>query len=75
MYIKIENCESRTERIIDYPGSIGTFLALHSFGIYDVIILKSGSAWAFVDRFKGHVVTIISKPGRREIAKFLKGEN
>lgn len=75
MYIKIENCENHTERIIDYPGSIRTFLALHSFGIYETIILKPGSAWAFVDRFAGHVTTIITKPGKREIAKFLKGEN
>ena len=75
MYIKIENCENHTERIIDYPGNIRTFLALHSFGIYETIILKPGTAWAFVDRFAGHVVTIITKPGKREIAKFLKGEN
>jgi hypothetical protein len=72
MYIKIENCENHTERIIDYPGNIRTFLALHSFGIYEPIILKPGAAWALVDRFAGHVVTIITKPGKREIAKYLK---
>lgn len=74
MYIKIENCENHTERIINYPGSIKTFLALHSFGIYKTIILKPGAAWAFIDQFTGHVVTIISKPGKREITKFLKEE-
>lgn len=74
MYIKIENHAENTTRIIDYPGSMSLFIAAHSFGIFNVIKIKPG-VYSFMDRFTGEIIDTISKPGKREITKFLKGEN
>jgi hypothetical protein len=72
MYIKIENHQENTIRIIDYPADISTFLWAHSFGIYSIIKVKPGT-YQFMDRFTGEIVNTISKPGKREITAFLKG--
>lgn len=74
MYIKIENHENNTTRIIDYPGDMSIFLAAHSFGIYSIIKIKPG-VYSFMDRFTREIIETVSKPGKREISKFLKGEN
>lgn len=74
MYIKIENHRENTARIIDYPADLKTFLWAHSFGIYSIIKVKPG-VYSFMDRFTGEIVDTISKPGKREIAAFLKGVN
>lgn len=73
MYIKIVNHQENTARIIDYPGDLKTFLWAHSFGIFNIIKEKPG-IYSFMDRFTGEIVDTISKPGKREITKFLKGE-
>ena len=73
MHIKIENHAENTTRIIDYPADIRTFLAAHSFGVYNVARVKTG-VYAFYDRFTGELATTVSKPGKREIAAFLKGD-
>jgi hypothetical protein len=74
MYIKIENHAENTTKIIDYPGDMSLFIAAHSFGIFNVIKIKPG-VYSFMDRFTGEIIDTISKPGKREISKFLKGEN
>lgn len=74
MYIKIENHQENTTRIIDYPADMKTFLALHSFGIFSVARAKTG-VYYMVDRFTGEIVSTISKPGKREISAYLKGGN
>lgn len=73
MYIKIENHQKNTTRIINYPGDLNMFLWAHSFGIFNIIKEKPG-VYSFIDRFTGEIIDTISKPGKREIAKFLKGE-
>jgi hypothetical protein len=72
MYIKLENHAENTTRIIDYPGDMSLFIAAHSFGIFNVIKIKPG-VYSFMDRFTGEIIDTISKPGKREIAAFLKG--
>ena len=74
MYLKIENHQKNTTRIIDYPGDMSIFLAAHSFGIFSIIKVKPGT-YSFMDRFTGEIVETVSKPGKREIAAFNKGEN
>ena len=74
MYIKIQDHEKNTTRIIDYPGDMSIFLAAHSFGIYSIIKVKTG-VYQFMDRFSKEIVSTISKPGKREISAYLKGEN
>ena len=74
MYIKIENHEKNTTRIIDYPGDMSIFLAAHSFGIYSIIKVKPG-VYQFMDRFSKEIIETVSKPGKREIAAYNKGEN
>ena len=74
MYLKIENCQTRDIRIIDYPGNVRLFLSLHSMGIFQPIIISSGKAWGLIDRFTGEIHTLITKPSKKEIAKFKKGE-
>lgn len=71
MYIKIENHQENTTRIIDYPGDMSTFLWVHSFGIYNIIKVKTG-VYQFMDRFNKEISSTISKPGKREIAAFLR---
>jgi hypothetical protein len=73
MYIKIENHAENTTKIIDYPGDMSLFIAAHSFGVFNVIKIKPG-VYSFMDRFTGEIIDTISKPGKREITKFLKGE-
>jgi hypothetical protein len=73
MYIKIENHAENTTRIIDYPGNMSLFIAAHSFGIFNVIKIKPG-VYSFMDRFTGEIIDTISKPGKREISAFLKGD-
>lgn len=75
MYIKIENCADHNTRIIDYPGNIRLFLSLHSMGIFQPIILVSGKSWGMIDRFTGEIHTIISKPSKKEITEYNRGEN
>jgi hypothetical protein len=72
MYIKIENHQKNNVRIIDYPGDMSLFIAAHSFGIFNVIKIKPG-VYSFMDRFTGEIIDTISKPGKREIAKYLNG--
>ena len=72
MYLKIENHQENTTRIIDYPGDMSTFLWAHSFCIYSIIKVKPGT-YSFVDRFTGEITTTVSKPGKREIAAYNKG--
>lgn len=74
MYIKIVNHQNNTSRIIDYPGDMSIFLAAHSFGIFSIIKEKPG-VYSFMDRFTGEIVETVSKPGKREINAFIKGEN
>jgi hypothetical protein len=69
MYLKIENHAENTTRIIDYPADMGTFLAAHAFGIFNVARIKTG-VYAFYDRFTGELFKTISKPGKREIAAY-----
>jgi hypothetical protein len=71
MYIKIENHAENTTKIIDYPGDMSLFIATHSFGVFNVIKIKPG-VYSFMDRFTGEIIDTISKPGKREISKFLK---
>jgi hypothetical protein len=73
MYIKIENHAENTTKIIDYPGDMSLFIAAHSFGVFNVIKIKPG-VYSFMDRFTGEIIDTISKPGKREITKFLKGD-
>ena len=75
MYLKIENCRDRSTRIIDYPGNIRLFLSLHSMGIFQPIIISSGKAWGLIDRFTGEIHTLITKPSKKEITEYKKGEN
>ena len=70
MYLKIENCADRSERIIDYPGNVRLFLSLHSMGIFQPVIISSGKAWGLVDRFTGEIHTLITKPSKKEIAAY-----
>ena len=72
MYVKIENHQENTTRIIDYPGDMSIFLWAHTFGIYSIIKVKPG-VYQFMDRFSKEISHTISKPGKREIAAFLKG--
>lgn len=72
MYLKIENHEKNTTRIIDYPGDMSIFLAAHSFGIFNIIKIKPG-VYSFMDRFTGEIIETVSKPSKREIAAFLNG--
>ena len=74
MYIKIENHQENTTRIIDYPGDMSLFLAAHSFGIFSIIKVKPG-VYQFMDRFSKEIIETVSKPGKREIKAFLQGEN
>lgn len=69
MYIKIENHEKNTVRIIDYPGNMSTFIAAHNFGIFQIIKTTPG-VYCFVDRFTGEIIETVSKPGKREIATY-----
>ena len=72
MYIKIENHQENTVRIIDYPGDMSIFLAAHSFGIFSIIKVKPG-VYQFMDRFSKEIIETVSKPGKREIKAFLQG--
>ena len=74
MYIKIENHAENTTRIIDYPGDMSTFLWAHSFGIFNIIKVKTG-VYQFRDRFSKEIIDTVSKPGKREIAAYNKGVN
>lgn len=74
MYIKIENHQENTTRIIDYPGDMSTFLWVHSMGIFSIIKVKPG-VYQFMDRFSKEIFSTISKPGKREITAYYKGEN
>ena len=74
MYIKIENHQENTVRIIDYPGDMSTFLWVHSMGIFSIIKVKSG-VYQFMDRVNKEIFSTISKPGKREIAAYYKEEN
>ena len=71
MYIKIENHENNTVKIIDYPANLETFLWAHSFGIFNIIKVKTG-VYQFMDRFSKEIVQTISKPGKREITAYFK---
>lgn len=71
MYIKIENHENNTVKIIDYPADMSTFLYAHSFGIFSIIKVKTG-VYQFMDRFSKEIVQTISKPGKREITAYFK---
>lgn len=74
MYIKIENHQENTTRIIDYPADMSTFLWAHSMGIFNIIKVKPG-VYQFMDRFSKEIINTISKPGKREIKAFLQGVN
>lgn len=72
MYIKIENHAENSVKIIDYPGDMKTFLWAHSFGVFNIAKIKTGT-YQFIDRFSGDVFQTVSKPGKREIAAYEKG--
>jgi hypothetical protein len=69
MYIKIENHNDDTTRVIDYPGDMTTFLWAHSLGLYNIVKIKAGS-YQLVSRFDGAPFITVSKPGKREIAAY-----
>lgn len=75
MYLKIENCQDRSTRIIDYPGNVRLFLSLHSMGIFQPVIITPGKAWALIDRFNGEINTLITRPSKKEIAAYNKEVN
>lgn len=75
MYLKIENLQDRTIRIIDYPGNMRLFAAVHSMGIYQPVLIGTGNAVGMVDRFTGEIHTLITKPSKKEITEFKKGVN
>jgi hypothetical protein len=72
MYIKIESHLQNTTRIIDYPGDMSLFLAVHSFGVFNIAKIKTG-VYCFYDRFTGELIETVSKPGKREIAALQRG--
>jgi hypothetical protein len=72
MYIKIENHQKNNVRIIEYPGDMSLFIAAHCFGVFNVAKIKPG-VYCFYDRFTGEIIDTISKPGKREITKYLNG--
>lgn len=62
MYIKIENHNENTSRVIDYPGSITLFIALHygAWGFYKV--LKAGANhYKIIDKFSGEHLHTVTK--------------
>jgi hypothetical protein len=67
MYLKIENHSENTVTVTDYPGSMKTFLWAHSFGVFNVVKVKTG-VYQFIDRFSGDVFMTVSQMGKREIA-------
>lgn len=73
MYIKIENHADNTTRIIDYPGDMTMFVWAHKFGMFDAVKVRR-DVYALTDRVTGEIFRTVSKPGKREIAAFEKGE-
>lgn len=73
MYLKIENCRDSNIRIIDYPGTMRFFAAVHCMGIFDPVTLVKNKSIGLVDRFTGEIHTIISKPSKKEICNYLMG--
>lgn len=73
MYIKIENHQENTVKIIDYPGDMKTFLWAHSFGVFNIAKIKTGT-YQFIDRISKETFMTVSKPGKREIAAYEKEE-
>ena len=62
MYIKIENHQENTTRVIDYPGTVLQFVKIHFlfFGFYRVE--KAGSnKYLIFDKFENKHVNTITK--------------
>ena len=70
MYIKIENYENNTTRVIDYPGTIKLFLGLHfgAWGFYSVT-KAAKDVYHVTNKFDGVLLHTISKAKKRDIEK------
>lgn len=73
MYIKIEDHEKQTTRIIDYPGDMSMFLWAHKFGMFDAVKIRR-DVYALTDRITGEIFRTVSKPGKREVAAYERGK-
>ena len=68
MFIKIENHDENTTRVIDYPGTVLQFVKIHFqfFGFYR--IEKAGSnKYLIFDKFENKHVNTISKAKKEDM--------
>ena len=68
MYIKIENHQENTIRVIDYPGTVLQFVKIHFlfFGFYRVE--KAGSnKYLIFDKFENKHVDTITKARKGDL--------
>ena len=70
MYIKIENHDDNTTRVIDYPGTVLQFVNIHftSFGFYRALFIRR-DCFQVYDKFANQHLYTITKAKKEDMKK------